>query len=55
MSVWILILVVAGGREYGLTIIDNIESREECVRLSKVIDETARLSSIRCIEVKKAK
>lgn len=55
MSVWVLIFVATGAREYGVTVIDNIESREECVRISKVIDETSRLTATRCIEVKKAK
>jgi hypothetical protein len=54
-SVWVLVLAVGIRNGGGPTIIDNIVTKEECVRISEVLFENVRGSSSLCVEVRKVK
>ena len=55
MTVWVLVFLACGYRECSPSVIDNIASREECMRVAKLINESDRTRIIRCIEVRKSK
>jgi len=53
ITVWVLMLVTDTGIYKGH--IDNIATREECVRLHKVVTKHARHDGSFCMETRKAK
>ena len=54
--VWVLVIYMSGnGHNGGPTVIDNIATQEECVRVSQVVAQSNRTDSLRCIQVKKVK
>lgn len=56
VSVWVLILSFYVGNGGGSVIIDNIVSRDECLRVQNVMREDSyNVKSSRCVEVFKLK
>jgi hypothetical protein len=55
MTVWVLVFLSCGYRQCGPAVIDNITSREECMRVANVINESYQMRVVRCIEVRKSK
>lgn len=55
--VWVLVFYVAGGNQAGgPAVIDNIATKEECVRIQSVLqDDDPKVRRARCIQVGKVK
>ena len=52
--VWVLVIYMSsGGHNGGPTVIDNIATQEECVRVSQVVAQSNRVDSLKCIQVRK--
>lgn len=56
MYVWILVFYMSGSSHNGgPAVIDNIATMEECVRVQKIVLDSRRADSARCIEIRKVK
>lgn len=52
--VWVLVIFMSGSAHNGgSTVIDNIATQEECVRVSEIVAQSKRVDSLRCIQVRK--
>jgi hypothetical protein len=54
--VWVLVFYMAGGSyNGGPAVIDNIATKEECVRIQQIVLTAKRIDDARCIEVRKVR
>jgi hypothetical protein len=54
--VWVLVFYMSGSSHNGgPAVIDNIATKEECVRVSEIVMQSRRADSARCIEVRKVR
>ena len=55
MYVWVLVFYMGSSYNGGPAVIDNIATKEECVRVQQIVLRAKRIDDARCIEVKKVK
>ena len=54
--VWVLVFYMAGSSHNGgPAVIDNIATKEECVRIQQLVLGAKRIDDARCIEVRKVR
>ncbi len=55
MTVWVLIflLVDPSNKPIGVSTIEDLKSKEECLRVSVVIEDSFPYSITRCVEIQK--
>lgn len=54
--VWVLVFYMSGSSHNGgPAVIDNIATREECVRIQHIVLRASRIEDARCIEIRKVR
>lgn len=54
--VWVLVFFMSGSSHNGgPAVIDNIATREECVRIQEIVLRSKRGDDARCIEIRKVR